>query len=357
VNALFDRRQTERFAQLLDEASGGRRHHSRTRLDDRLADHVHLADQLRNTYVPGPSADFRSGLRAQLMAKAERDGIGATATEPEEPVFARPARSRTRIAIVAGIATGAVAVSGISMASGDANPGDALYQVKRSTEKAQLALASSDLSRGQLYLEFARTLLAEANAVHKNPAGFNAALADMDSNTVDGVRLLTATATTHKDPAALDRLDSFVTEQKRLIGQLTGLVDLPSRQRIDASVTLLDAIGARSRALRTALACGAGTAGKGTDDLGPIAALCAPAAAVGSGATTTPGTTEQQGGTGSVKGGGTPAGASKPATAPSTNTSPAATAPSASPTPAPTASEDGGILGQLGRILGGLLGD
>ena len=110
-----------------------------------------------------------------LLATAEREGIGVTARpEPERPrPRLRPRRGSAGIArrpaargaIVVGIAAGTLALSGVSVASGEAIPGDALYGVKRSTERAQLALAGSDLTRGQLYLDFARTRLPEAHAV------------------------------------------------------------------------------------------------------------------------------------------------------------------------------------------------
>ncbi len=58
-----------------------------------------------------------------------------------------------------------MAVSGISAASENASPGDALYGVKRSTERAQLAMAGSDVTRGQLSLDFAQTRLTEAAAM------------------------------------------------------------------------------------------------------------------------------------------------------------------------------------------------
>jgi len=345
VNTVFDRRRAERFARLLDEANGGRRHHSHSRLDAQLAEFVTLGDQLRGTHVPGPTSDFRSSLRAQLIATAEREGIGVTATEPE-PVFVKPARSRTRIAIIAGVATGTLAVSGISMASGDANPGDPLYQVKRSTERAQLALASSDLSRGQLYLEFARTRLGEAGAIRSNGDGFTTALADMDKDTVEGVRLLTTSAMGQGGPSALDTVDRFVADQKFLMGQLTALVGGASRQRADASTTLLDAISARSHSLRAALACGAGATEK-ADALGPVAAPC-------------PTPAGQQPETAVPKSSSTTA--PKPNTVPSAGTSgeaaPAQIAPSASATPQPSPSTEGeGLLGELGRILGDLLGN
>ena len=104
---------------------------------------------------------------------------GPPATEPEARDAARAARladllpsaPHPRRASSSTWPPARSAVSGMSAASGDAIPGDALYGVKRSTEQAQLALAGSDVSRGQLHLEFARTRLAEAGALGSDPAG------------------------------------------------------------------------------------------------------------------------------------------------------------------------------------------
>ncbi len=82
---FMDRRSAERFAELLDEPSGGRRHHARGQADEDLA---------------------------ELVATAERDGIGRTAELEREPaaetagarrpLFGR--RIRARGAIVIGVA-------------------------------------------------------------------------------------------------------------------------------------------------------------------------------------------------------------------------------------------------------------
>ena len=89
---IFDRRSAERFAELLDETNGGRRHHTRGQADEQLAELVAIGHSLSaarsGVHV---DAEFRTGLRAMLVATAERDGIGATATatelqEPAEPV-------------------------------------------------------------------------------------------------------------------------------------------------------------------------------------------------------------------------------------------------------------------------------
>ncbi|GAA2618998.1 hypothetical protein GCM10010399_57560 [Dactylosporangium fulvum] len=228
--------------------------------------------------------EFRDGLRAMLMATAEREGIGVTAKDPEpetarragihslrRPAGSRPAvsrRTRTRGAIVVGLAAGTLALSGMSAASGDAIPGDALYTVKRSTEKAQLALAGSDISRGQLYLEFARTRLDEAHAV-KDPNGLTSVLDDMDNETLEGVRLLTTAASARKEAAALDAIESFTGAQRTTAEKLLTSSSGDARTRVTQSVTLLEEIDRRSKALRPLLKCGS-NATSAADKLGPV---------------------------------------------------------------------------------------
>ena len=126
---FLDRRRAERFAQLLDETNGGPRHHSHGRGDDDLAGLAsvgHTMTAMRTSVRIKIDAEFRTDLRAMLIATAEREGIGVT-TDPgahleDEPRrrFALGAgsgrRLRARGAIVAGVAVGAVAVSGMSFA-------------------------------------------------------------------------------------------------------------------------------------------------------------------------------------------------------------------------------------------------
>ena len=78
TTSLFHRRRAERLAQLLDEATGGPRHHARAVHDEGLAGYVRLGTALVRSVgvTSGPSEDFRTSLRAMLVATAERDGIG-----------------------------------------------------------------------------------------------------------------------------------------------------------------------------------------------------------------------------------------------------------------------------------------
>ncbi|MEU1249492.1 DUF5667 domain-containing protein [Micromonospora arida] len=283
-NTLFSRRRAERFAQLLDEANGARRHHVRSRVDGQLAPLVAVGQRLS---VDPPAVevdqDFRTGLRAMLLATAEREGLGSTPAAVSEPaatttrgrllpaVTAR--RARARGAILVGIAAGAIAVSGISAASENAVPGDALYGMKRSTERAQLALASSDISRGQLFLDFARTRVGEAAKLRGDRIGYSAVLDDMDADSRQGVRLLTSAAVQRAEPGSLDTLNTFVSSQRRAVRGLLDGTTRVDRERTQRSLVLLDSIRERSDDLRAAIACGL-PAPTASDALGPNPSTC-----------------------------------------------------------------------------------
>ncbi|MBM0234537.1 hypothetical protein JNW91_23540 [Micromonospora sp. STR1_7] len=286
-NTLFSRRRAERFAQLLDEANGARRHHVRSRVDGQLAPLVAVGQRL-SVDPPAIEVDpeFRTGLRAMLLATAEREGLGNAPTATETAT-ARPTstargpllpavtarRARARAAILVGVAAGAIAVSGISAASEDAVPGDALYGMKRSTERAQLALASSDISRGQLFLDFARTRLGEAAKLRGDRIGYSTVLDDMDADTRQGVRLLTSAAVQRAEPSSLDSVNTFVTGQRRAVSNLLDGANRADRERTRQSMALLDSIRERSDALRASIACGLPTPA-GSDTLGPAPTAC-----------------------------------------------------------------------------------
>lgn len=276
---LWRKRAAYRFAQLLDEAEGlSRRHRVRSPHDDELTELVSLRHQLVDTAPPEIDREFRTGLRAMLVATAEREGIGSAAAEPAlEPP--RPPRTssvltrgpRTRSAVVAGVAVGAVAFAGMSTASANAVPGDALYGVKRSTERAQLALASSNVGRAQLYLDFARTRLAEARTL--TGGDLDRVLEDMDRDTQAGVQLLTTAAANRRDRAALDPVDHFVVDQRQALQQLATGATGADQERVAGSLELLDEIEDRATQLRRNLDldCPSATS---VDALGPLPGAC-----------------------------------------------------------------------------------
>jgi len=289
--SLFRHRRIERFAQLIGEATGTRRHRGLADID--LHDMAALTQRVCQLPVDAaPHQEFRDGLRATLMATIEREGIGATAeqTDTEQRSQRGPAdprrfkvQVRALSAAAACVVAGALALSGMSAASGNAIPGDALYGVKRSTERAQLAFSGSDLARGLLFLEFAKTRLDEAWAVRDATEDLAVALGDMDEETRQGIVLLTSAAVDTRDPAALDAIDLFVSSQRRALARLREGLPSPlsaaTRSRVELSAQLLDRVRSRSTGLRPLLACTT-PAVENSDDLGPrLSGHCPPAQA------------------------------------------------------------------------------
>jgi hypothetical protein len=357
ITPVFPSRRAERFAQLLDEAAGARRHHSWSDADSDLSGMVTIGQRVSILpLVVEVDPEFRTGLRASLMARAEREGIGSTATEAEADTPQRRRLSdllpsgRTRSAIIATIAAGSFGAFGVSAASGDAMPGDTLYKVKRSAEEAQLALAGSDVSRGQLNLDFARKRLTEAGGLGGDMGRLDPVLDDMDSNMRDGTRLLTTAAIDRGEPAGLQVVQQFTRDQKPILASLANRLNGPAKSRAAESLDLLNRIDERANGLQTTVKC-PGVAVP-TDELGALPIVCGNAAP--SSPRSVPNKPEA-----TPK----PTSASPPTGAPPTlggrnavePTQPAEVSPTASPDAAENESDDG-VLDSIKRAVEGLFG-
>ncbi|GAA3395451.1 DUF5667 domain-containing protein [Cryptosporangium minutisporangium] len=256
---------------------------------DEVADLVLLAERLGSAGSQVQADDeFRDRLRQRLIAVASVHGINAEpGFRPPPSVDVEPGarpfpavrrRIPRRVTVASGTLAGLVALSGVGFASGGANPGDALYGVKRSREAAQLTLARSAVARGQLHLGFARNRLSEAGAATSDPTQLDRLLDDMDSDSRLGMADLGTAAATQHHPAPLDLVDEFTVSQRRGLTRLErGPASPPAAvRRIRASLALLEQIGARSSDLRGVLHC---TGPLTSDELGPIAQPCAGSAA------------------------------------------------------------------------------
>lgn len=299
---LFDRRRSERFAEWLDGPDRLRRHRRLSRSEAEL-DWGRRVWRRLDVMPHGVHAtpEFREGLRAMLMmAATQREdqttvaSAGTATSEAAGPLgslaatkrsarpvarshrtpstirSASPGSGRTRAAVLVGVTAGALALSGVSAASTDSLPGDALYQVKRSSERAQLALAASDLTRGRLYLEFAHSRIQEA---HQIGTGMLAeVLADMDGETISGINLLTTAAVQRGDANILSAVTAFITQQRARLSDLRQTLTASGIEPMRTSMRLLDSIEYRAAALTYALLKNCPIAA--ADKLGPKPGNC-----------------------------------------------------------------------------------
>ena len=310
------------------------------------------------------------------MAVAADEGIGATARHrasavvPEndrppvlDEMFPRRPRGGRRIAIVAALLTGTVAVSGVSAASGNALPGETLYNVKRSTERAQLALAGDDVGRAQLHLEFARTRIQEATDVGGDPEAAAEALTDAAGELRSGVSLLGEAAVADEDETPLDYIDLFTNEHRLILETMIAELDGEASEAGMDLLALVDDAAVRSVDLRGALPC-TGPGGE-TDGLGPVPGSC------GSGHDTVDDADRQGPDDPTVSGDGSGDGESSPSSAdePSNSVGDDQTSPEGEPSSSPSgqgdepsqdqsdgAPEDGRVLDELSGIVEDVFG-
>jgi hypothetical protein len=256
-----------------------------------------------------------------------------------------------------------------------ADPGDVLYDLKRGTEQTQLALAGD--SRGRTLLGFASTRLEELESLVGDggtalPAATSATPAEgtvsaagpdpilvletlrtMDEQTQQGAGWLTDRAVGTEDAGPLDELAEWAAGQAGGLAGLQDLVPDAAAEAVQGSLTLLAEVGARSDGLEAALACPAGPAVDGSDDLGPVPTACAvpepapPAAG-------DPAAEDEDEGT-ATPGGGTPEPTSPPLpTGPATAVPEPGGSAGGLPTPgAPTPSPGGGLVPPLPLPTGG----
>jgi hypothetical protein len=253
-----------------------------------------------------PDPAFRAATRARLVAMAavrrptpeppSRLQRLLSARAPDAP------RARWRTRLTAGLAGAALTVTAaaalVATAAG-AQPGEALYGVKRGTEQTQLALAGD--ARGRTLLEFAGTRLDELEAlVGEGPAALPVAgapaadggptllaggadpelvlatLATMDEQTTEGAAWMADRAVADRDAQPLADLSDWVAEQSAGLTALQPLVPDEAGTAVGESLGLLADIDRRSEQLSGSVACPGGPAVDGTDALGPVPGPCAP---------------------------------------------------------------------------------
>lgn len=261
---------------------------------------------LRLDAAPDPA--FIAATRTRLVALAA-ERVAGEEPATKRPVSATPAPGRSpvsshrhrlvvtawsqRLAAAAAVLAVLVATLGLLViASRDALPGDALYAVKRGSERAQVGLTFDPGERGFVLLHQAEQRLAEVSELLQEPASGLAAagspgvplaaatdveivdtLAAMDEQTAAGIALLTGSAVASEDEATLGIIPVWAEGQQSLLNEIVPEMSTTEQARAEDSMALLDRVGERARSLGESLPCQCLEPDGPSDDLGPVPCL------------------------------------------------------------------------------------
>lgn len=254
--------------------------------DDAFAEELDLVARLRMlgdrgepTTVgeprPAPTAEERARMRARVMGSMS---AGAATSPPAQPSRATE-RGRSRWGfsrVMAAAVCLLIAVSGASVLfSGDALPGDPLYGIKRTMERASLTFSFGEKSSGFTHLELAGNRVDEIETLARRDSPSEAGLVvdTFDAFRADaaaGSRALTR-AGTNAAESVLGSLQRWSTHERGRIIELRADLPAAARPAAVSAIKLLHGIIGRTDALRNRFPCRSITSGA-RDELGPLPA-------------------------------------------------------------------------------------
>lgn len=266
---------------------------------------------------PAPTLDpqRRADLRQQLVAatpRLTRESGRKSAAQPVSSLLLTGGRHSRATAggwlprpvthSLAAVAVLVMALGAVTFLARSALPGDALYGLKRTTERLDVRLASDTVDRGHIYLLHASIRADEVTALLANPTATTLgpdldgvsettgdavpdtdeltasqterlvqALHDSDSETVAGVATLTRTAVDSGNPGPLAVVRGWAPDQIRQLN--TVATRLPAGPAQQAAVTAAGTVRAaflRAGELANQLTAGVRCSARGQDALGPL---------------------------------------------------------------------------------------
>jgi Domain of unknown function (DUF5667) len=269
-----------------------------------------------------PRAEFRAELRAQLVAITPRivaegkearsallESVPGGPSKARKPGSARHAdgfltrlrgvRLGRPLTIAASLVTAfVVLLGGAVYMSRKALPGDALYGLKRASERVELATAGSDTEKAKDHLEFAATRAREVQSLlARDSSGSNAAATKLDPNTARLVAstlgsadsdvtaasvLLGKQAVSKGSTAPLSTMTKWAPGQLDRLRTIAALMPSGALQtRTESSANLVAAALTRAETLAPKVACSC-LRSAGVDTLGPVpCTTCPPAGGSG----------------------------------------------------------------------------
>ncbi len=220
-----------------------------------LAELVTVASALREHAPASPRPDFTLALREQLLTEA-----ATVLTKGSQslvlPIRRRGPRERRLVAA----ATAMVFVggtAGMAAASQNALPGDALYPIKRTLERAQAGLNTDDAGKGRDLLDQANDRLQEVRSLLAKRGGsarVPGTLHDFSVQAQEGTNLLAHSFEENRDPAKIAAVRSFAATSLKTLQELAKTAPPQAQTALAEAAMILAAIDQQMLSLCTACA-------------------------------------------------------------------------------------------------------
>lgn len=206
-----------------------------------LAELTEVVTALRSHSPVAPRADFSATLREQLMAEAPLVLRGESKSLAL-PVRRRGTRER-RLVAAAAAAVFLGGTAGMATAAQNALPGDTLYPIKRTIERAQAQLNTSDAGKGSDLITQADDRLVEVEAMlaeSSKSALVPETLADFSSQANQAAALLVQAYDENDDPKPIEELRAFAARGLTVLQELAKTADPQAQEALaEAARTLL----------------------------------------------------------------------------------------------------------------------
>jgi Domain of unknown function (DUF5667) len=195
---------------------------------------------LREHSPVAPRPDFAASLRAELLAEA------ATVLSADSKTLSLPTRragARERRLVAAATAVVVIGgTAGVAAASQSALPGDTLYPIKRTIERAEAGLNTDDAGKGEAILEQANDRLGEVQELLDQDAAspqVPATIDDFSEQAEQGAGLLIKSFEDDRDPAKIEQVRDFAASSLALLQELAKTAPPEAQEALaDAALVL-----------------------------------------------------------------------------------------------------------------------
>lgn len=220
-----------------------------------------LGDRLRGiARSVHPRPEFRSSLRTSLVMEAST-ALVPDPNQPRQPAPTSHALPRRRLVIATALVATSLGMGGMASASASALPGEALYPIKRATERVELTFHRGLADRGAFQLELAERRLHEARELSERGPEFAGLAAqsvrEFEETAAAGTADLMEAFREDNTPTSIVVLNRFTSRTEVLLSTLAAQLPAEATVAVEDARESIEAIADQSE--QACPTCGGGS--------------------------------------------------------------------------------------------------